>query len=118
MIYRNYNKYAFRLEGWQEVIDMYADQVLQKNEEEERYKEQYWQQKACEEREAERSSLEGARPQYSEETEHNGITTGADGSDSVIPLSTISRVVAQTQMESNTGIVATPVKPLLILLEI
>ena len=37
-------KYARKLEGWQEVIDMYAEQELQKIEEEKQYKEQMYKQ--------------------------------------------------------------------------
>ena len=39
-LYEEYkNKYTRKLEGWQEVIDMYAEQELQKIEEEKQYKE-------------------------------------------------------------------------------
>ena len=37
-------KYAKKLDGWQEVIDMYAEQELQKIEEEKHYKEQRYKQ--------------------------------------------------------------------------
>ena len=44
-------KYTRKLEDWQEVIDMYADQELQKIEEEKRYKERQYLQQQERERE-------------------------------------------------------------------
>ena len=47
------NKYSRKLEGWQEIIDLYAEQELQKIEEEKQYKEQqYKQQKEREKQKA------------------------------------------------------------------
>ena len=54
------NKYARKLEGWQEVIDMYAEQELQKIEEEKQYKEQQYRQQKERERQ---KALRKARTQ-------------------------------------------------------
>ena len=80
-------KYTRKLEGWQEVIDMYADQELQKIEEQKYKERQYLQQ-----RERERNITLNPKgresvsfPKDQEETQVKAVTTG---SSIVAPVST------------------------------
>ena len=81
------NKYAGKLEGWQDVIDMYVEQELQKIEEEKQYKEQrYRQQKEKEKQKIlksstvpEKVSLVGAETELKSVDTEGSMTVSAPG---------------------------------------
>ena len=107
------NKDTRKLECWQEVIDMYAEQEFQKIEEEKQYKEQQYRQQKEMERQ---NALRKARTQEtvsrsSEETKLKdvGVNVTVRSSETSVTLSVItSGKGAQTQTVSSTGIAPTP----------
>ena len=107
------NKYTRKLEGWQEVIDMYAEQELQKIEEEKQYKEQqYRQQKEREKQKALRKArAQETASRTSDETKLKGVdvnvTVGTSETSVTMPV-IASGKGAQMQTVSSTGITPTP----------
>ena len=95
-------KYAAKLLGWQDVIDMYHDQELQKIQEEKEMKEKaYYDQNS---RERKKSTVEPtlSRPTESEQTRLKGPVIMDSSGSSVPHIHTEMRTV------SSTGTVSTP----------
>ena len=106
-------KYARRLEGWQEVIDMYVEQELQKIEEEKQYKEQkYRQQKEKEMQTMLRVMTAGRElPQASAETETKQIdvvTSMVAGVSRSRVTTVTGSMSTSTMLVSSTHIAPTP----------
>ena len=109
--YEEYKKkYTRKLEGWQEVIDMCADQELQKIEEEQKYKERkYLQQKERERNcytQPQREKVPVSFPKDQEETQVKAINTGNSTVASVstpIGLDTRTQTVSSTNVVYSTG---------------
>ena len=95
-------KYATKLLSWQDVIDMYHDQELQKIQEEKEMKEKaYYDQNS---RERKKSTVEPTlpRPTESEQTRLKGVVI-TDSLGSSVPC-----IHTETRMVSSTGTVSTP----------
>ena len=101
--YEGYHaKYATKLLSWQDVIDMYRDQELQKIQEEKEMKEKaYYDQNS---RERKKSTVEPTlpRPTESEQTRLKGVVI-MDSSGSSVPC-----IHTETRMVSSTGMVSMP----------
>ena len=101
--YEGYHaKYAAKLLSWQDVIDMYHDQELQKIQEEKEMKEKaYYDQNS---RERKKSTVEPtlSRPTESEQTRLKGpVIMDSSGS-------SVSDIYTETRMVSSTGTVSMP----------
>ena len=106
------NKYFRKLEGWQEIIDLYSEQETQKIEEEKQYKEQeYKQQKEREKQKAVRKTrIPEVVPPASGETRLKGVCDNVlvETSKTSVTLPVITGGKgAQTQTVSSTGITCT-----------
>ena len=107
------NKYTRKLEGWQEVIDMYAEQELQKIEEEKQYKEQRYRQQREKERQRifkcstvpEKMSLVGAETELKSVDTEVSMTVSVPGVS--VPFVTCG-TGTHTQPVSSTNIAPTP----------
>ena len=107
--------YAKKLDGWQEVIDMYAEQELQKIEEEKQYKEQRYKQQKEREKQVMLRAAAGQKelPLDSAETEIKGLdTVTLTSMPSSVPsmrVTTVSSITgSSTQLVSSTHVVPTP----------
>ena len=108
-------KYVKKLDGWQEVIDMYAEQALQKIEEEKQYKEQRYKQQKEREKQAMLRAAAGQKelPLDSAETKIEGLdTVTLTSMPSSVPSTRVTIVSsitgASTQHVLSTHVVPTP----------